>query len=42
MLALGHGLEQDENLPKKLNFNKNKQIKNITITQVSAEVCVCG
>ena len=34
MLALGHGLEQDELLPKKLNFAKCKAIKNINITQV--------
>jgi regulator of chromosome condensation len=33
MLALGHGEEKDEVLPKKLNFSKAK-IKNITITQV--------
>lgn len=36
MLALGHGDEKDETLPKKLNFTKAK-IKNITITQV----CIC-
>lgn len=34
MLALGHGDEGDENLPRKLNFNKAK-IKNITITQIA-------
>jgi regulator of chromosome condensation len=33
MLALGHGDEKDEKLPKKLNFTKAK-IKNISITQV--------
>eukprot|EP01032_Pedospumella_encystans_P008897 gene8897-10515_t len=35
MLALGHGQEKDELLPKRLNFNKNKLIKNITVTQVA-------
>eukprot|EP01036_Dinobryon_divergens_P029735 gene29735-38876_t len=35
MLALGHGEEKDEMLPRKLNFSKAK-IKNITITQVAA------
>lgn len=35
MLALGHGDEKDELLPKKLNFSKAK-IRNITITQVGA------
>jgi regulator of chromosome condensation len=34
MLALGHGEEKDEFLPKKLNFNK-ANIKNITVTQVA-------
>ncbi len=34
MLALGHGEEKDESLPKKLNFSKAK-IKNISITQVN-------
>jgi regulator of chromosome condensation len=34
MLALGHGDEQDEILPRKLNFNRAK-IKNITITQIA-------
>lgn len=34
MLALGHGEEKDEVLPKKLNFNRAR-IKNITITQVA-------
>lgn len=33
MLALGHGEEKDELLPKKLNFAKAK-IRNITIKQV--------
>lgn len=41
MLALGHGEEKDENLPKKLNFTKAK-IKNITITQVGAQREHCG
>lgn len=34
MLALGHGVEEDESLPKKLNFTKAK-IRNITVTQVA-------
>lgn len=34
MLALGHGLEQDELLPKRINFSKAK-IRNITVTQVA-------
>lgn len=38
MLALGHGEEKDESLPKKLNFAKAK-IKNITITQVMNMQC---
>ena len=36
MLALGHGEEKDEPLPKKLNFAKGK-IKNIKIIQVSIQ-----
>lgn len=40
MLALGHGEEKDEVLPKKLNFSKAK-IKNITITQVSGISTCC-
>lgn len=39
MLALGHGDEKDEILPKKLNFDKAK-IKNITITQVSIHIYI--
>ncbi|KAJ1401107.1 regulator of chromosome condensation like protein putative [Ochromonadaceae sp. CCMP2298] len=34
MLALGHGKDEDERLPRKLNFSKAK-INNITITQVA-------
>lgn len=34
MLALGHGAERDEPVPKKINFSKAK-IGNITITQVA-------
>ena len=34
MLALGHGLEQDEPLPKKLNFTKAK-IDKIKVAQIS-------
>lgn len=41
MLALGHGDEKDELLPKKLNFTKAK-IKNITITQVRAQYFICS
>lgn len=34
MLALGHGLEQDEPLPKKLNFSKAR-IDKIKVTQIA-------
>lgn len=34
MLALGHGDDADETIPRRLNFNKAK-IKNITVTQVA-------
>ena len=33
MLALGHGQEKDENIPKKINFTKAK-IGNIRVSQV--------
>mmetsp|Transcript_13263 Transcript_13263/g.18178 ORF Transcript_13263/g.18178 Transcript_13263/m.18178 type:complete len:552 (+) Transcript_13263:2-1657(+) len=35
MLALGHGEEKDETLPRKLNFDKAKKFKHITVTQVA-------
>jgi len=34
MLALGHGEEKDELLPKRLNFSRTA-VKNITVTQVT-------
>ena len=34
MLALGHGEEKDELLPKRLNFSRTA-VKNITVTQVA-------
>lgn len=35
MLALGHGLEQDEPLPKRINFSKAKIGGSIHVTQVA-------
>jgi len=34
MLALGHGEEKDELLPKRLNFSRTA-VKNIAVTQVA-------
>ena len=35
MLALGHGEEKDEPLPKKLNFSKAKINSNAKVTQIA-------
>ena len=41
MLALGHGEEKDENLPKKMNLAKSK-LGHVTVSQVSiCVVCCC-